>query len=339
METPVKPIAPNTLHICSAAEALALLRKHGGHGNAAFMRSLADAVSDENNHITGTVGDFNNLIDRFEALGDYFDALRVCDFALKIYPRSATLLAITLNTCARSGADGETYLAAAESLGRENWNEPRLFKDAAEYCRTRALCCPPEQTEAYFEKALSVCRDFQRIFPLDERGYMKEASVLLDKNRTADAENVLRRVIFEKITANGRPQPLNAASCCKLYLTEILKKSLKYDLILRIAQKGLSFSAAEQNSEHMGYFSYRLALAKTALVIESDYRNKADIEEALTCCQRAFDLVTFQSYADDLKRCYVQLCENPQNPIDLKTHRLVKHVLNTTETASAPTQN
>ena len=144
METPVKPIAPNTLHICSAAEALALLRKHGGHGSAAFMRSLADAVSDENNHITGTVGDFNNLIDRFEALGDYFDALRVCDFALKIYPRSATLLAITLNTCARSGADGETYLAAAESLGRENWNEPRLFKDAAEYCRTRALCCPPE---------------------------------------------------------------------------------------------------------------------------------------------------------------------------------------------------
>ena len=264
METPVKTIAPNTLHICSAAEALALLRKHGGHGNAAFMRSLADAVSDENNHITGTVGDFNNLIDRFEALGDYFDALRVCDFALKIYPRSATLLAITLNTCARSGADGETYLAAAESLGRENWNEPRLFKDAAEYCRTRALCCPPEQTEAYFEKALSVCRDFQRIFPLDERGYMKEATVLLDKNRTADAENVLRRVIFEKITANGRPQPLNAANCCKLYLTEILKKSLEYDLILRIAQKGLSFSAAEQNSEHMGYFSYRLALAKTA---------------------------------------------------------------------------
>ena len=156
METPVKPIVQNTLHICSAAEALALLRKHGGHGNAAFMRSLADAVSDENNHITGTVGDFNNLIDRFEALGDYFDALRVCDFALKIYPRSATLLAITLNTCARSGADGETYLAAAESLGRENWNEPRLFKDTAEYCRTRALCCPPEQTEAYFEKALSV---------------------------------------------------------------------------------------------------------------------------------------------------------------------------------------
>lgn len=128
METPVKTIAPNTLHICSAAEALALLRKHGGHGSAAFMRSLADAVSDENNHITGTVSDFNNLIDRFEVLGDYFDALRVCDFALKIYPRSATLLAITLNTCARSGADGETYLAAAESLGRENWNEPRLLK-------------------------------------------------------------------------------------------------------------------------------------------------------------------------------------------------------------------
>ena len=116
METPVKTIAPNTLHICSAAEALALLRKHGGHGSAAFMRSLADAVSDENNHVTGTVGDFNNLIDRFEVLGDYFDALRVCDFALKIYPRSATLLAITLNTCARSGADGEKYLAAAVGI-------------------------------------------------------------------------------------------------------------------------------------------------------------------------------------------------------------------------------
>lgn len=108
------------------------------------------------------------------------------------------LLAITLNTCARSGADGETYLAAAESLGRENWNEPRLFKDAAEYCRTRALCCPPEQTEAYFEKALSVCYDFQRIFPLDERGYMKEATVLLDKTapqtpKTSCAASFLRK--------------------------------------------------------------------------------------------------------------------------------------------------
>ena len=162
---------------------------------------------------------------------------------------------------------------------------------------------------------------------------MKEATVLLDKNRTADAENVLRRVIFEKITANGRPQPLNAANCCKLYLTEILKKSLEYDLILRIAQKGLSFSAAEQNSEHMGYFSYRLAL-----VIESNYRNKADIEEALTCCQRAFDLVTFQLRRDDAL-FFASVCENPQNPIDLKTHRLVKHVLNTAETASVPTQN
>lgn len=297
METPVKTIAPNTLHICSAAEALALLRKHGGHGSAAFMRSLADAVSDENNHITGTVSDFNNLIDRFEVLGDYFDALRVCDFALKIYPRSATLLAITLNTCARSGADGETYLAAAESLGRENWNEPRLFKDAAEYCRTRALCCPPEQTEAYFEKALSVCRDFQRIFPLDERGYMKEATVLLDKNRTADAENVLRRVIFEKITANGRPQPLNAANCCKLYLTEILKKSLEYDLILRIAQKGLSFSAAEQNSEHMATSATVWRSPKQRLSLKAITAIRPILKKRLTCCQRAFDLVTFQSYA------------------------------------------
>ena len=128
METPVKTITPNTLHICSAAEALALLRKHGGHGSAAFMRSLADAVSDENNHITGTVGDFNNLIDRFEALGDYFDALRVCDFALKIYPRSATLLAITLNTCARSGADGETYLAAPAPCAARRSRPKRILK-------------------------------------------------------------------------------------------------------------------------------------------------------------------------------------------------------------------
>lgn len=189
METPVKTIAPNTLHICSAAEALALLRKHGGHGSAAFMRSLADAVSDENNHITGTVGDFNNLIDRFEVLGDYFDALRVCDFALKIYPRSATLLAITLNTCARSGADGETYLAAAESLGRENWNEPRLFKDAAEYCRTRALCCPPEQTEAYFEKALSVWRSPKQRSSL--KAITAIRPILKKRSRAASARSTL----------------------------------------------------------------------------------------------------------------------------------------------------
>ena len=92
------------------------------------MRSLADAVSDENNHITGTVGDFNNLIDRFEALGDYFDALRVCDFALKIYPRSATLLAITLNTCARSGADGETYLPQPKASGAKTGTNRGFLK-------------------------------------------------------------------------------------------------------------------------------------------------------------------------------------------------------------------
>lgn len=339
METPVKTIAPNTLHICSAAEALALLKSHGGHGKAAFMRLLTDAVLDENNHVTGTTGDFNNLIDKYENLGDYYDALRICDFALKIYPRSATLLSIVLNTCSRSGADGERYLQAAERIGRESWNEPRLFKNAAEYCRTRALCCPTEEADAYYEKALSYCRDFQRVFPLDERGCMEEATVLLDRNKTLEAELVLRRVIFEKIIVNNRPQPVNAVNCCKLYLSGILNNSVEYDLILRVAQKGLSFSASELGSFAMGYFSYRLALAKTALVIESDYRNKADIEEALTCCQRAFDLVTFQSYEDDLKRCYVQLCENPQNPIDLKTHRLVKHVLHSIETTSVPAKS
>ena len=324
----------NTLHICSAAEALALLKKNGGHGKADFMRLLADSVLDEANHVTGTAGDFNNLIDKYETFGDYCDALRICDFALKIYPRSTPLLSIALNACARSGADGEAYLRTAESIGRKNWNEPRLFKNAAEYCLTRALCCPMEESDACREQALSYCRDFQRVFPLDERGYMEEAAVLLSKNEIHKAEIVLRRVIFEKITVDDCPQSVNAVNCCKLYLSDILNNSVEYDLILRIAQKGLSFSAAELGSFAMGYFSYRLALAKTALVIAGDYRNKADIEEALTCCQRAFDLVTFQSYEDDLKRCYVQLCENPQNPIDLKTHRLVKHVLHSVETVS-----
>ena len=189
METPVKTIAPNTLHICSAAEALALLRKHGGHGSAAFMRSLADAVLDENNHITGTVGDFNNLIDRFEALGDYFDALRVCDFALKIYPRSATLLAITLNTCARSGANGEPYLAAAESLGRENWNEPRLFKDAAEYCRTRALCCPPSRIPSTWATSATVWRSPKQRSSL--KAITAIRPILKKRSRAASARSTL----------------------------------------------------------------------------------------------------------------------------------------------------
>ena len=122
-------------------------------------------------------------------LGDYFDAFRVCDFALKIYPRSATLLAITLNTCARSGADGETYLTAAESLGRENWNEPRLFKDAAEYCRTRALCCPPEQTEAYFEKALSVWRSPKQRSSL--KAITAIRPILKKRSRAASARSTL----------------------------------------------------------------------------------------------------------------------------------------------------
>ena len=41
---------------------------------------------------------------------------------------------------------------------------------------------------------------------------MKEATVLLDKNRTADAENVLRRVIFE----NHRKRPPAALKRRKL---------------------------------------------------------------------------------------------------------------------------
>ena len=99
------------------------------------------------------------------------------------------MLAITLNTCARSGADGETYLAAAESLGRENWNEPRLFKDAAEYCRTRALCCPPEQTEAYFEKALSVWRSPKQRSSL--KAITAIRPILKKRSRAASARSTL----------------------------------------------------------------------------------------------------------------------------------------------------
>ena len=95
----------------------------------------------------------------------------------------------------------------------------------------------------------------------------------------------------------------------------MLKSSNDYDLIIKVATKGLVATATDEDSAKFGYFVYRIALAKDALVVDSGFDNRDKVKEALAWYQNAFDSATPNRRKKSAQR-YLFIRQNSRNPID-----------------------
>lgn len=285
-------------------------------GAGKYFRKAARSALDSGNNVFGTADDFFNYIGSYLNAGDYFTALELSRRALELYPYNVDLISAALQAavgCAEFDACAE-LLERARRIPQKIWNW-RLFVFTIEYYQARLYSCDPTCIGNVLNDALAVAHDYQRCLPLDERGYDKEAELLLYANRVGEAKAVLERAIFGKVTlADGTTASLVAPQCCVTMLDDVLGDSTDYEFIARVARRGTRNTAQDQPSASIGYFVYREALALDALVCDAaderdGFRNGERVRNALVAYRCAYGMLEgCPVFRTTIERRYSLLC-------------------------------
>ena len=289
----------------------------GQHGGGRYFRDAAEYVLDPANNVYGTANEFFNFITSYLTGGDYFTALKLCQRALALYPYDADLVATAFQAASGCGRFEvcERMLEVANRIPKKCWNW-RSFVFIIDYYQAFLAACDPERVDEVLEQALAVARDYQRYLPTDERGYNKEAELLLFANRKAEAQRVLEHAIFGKVLLeSGEAVSLVAPQCCVTMLDKVLDESTDYKLIAKVAQRGVRNTAQAQPSANIGYFVYREALALDAIVCDADdvregFRNVERVRDALLAYRCAYRMLkNRRAYTSTIEKRFAILCD------------------------------
>ena len=244
------------------------------------FKAVAEYVTDRANEVYGTPEEFHNLLNSYLGAGDYKHALAIGEYALTFYAYDIDILADTIQAAGGSSsfAKGYQLIETAEKIDKKYWGW-RPFLMIGQFYITALSNCHPDEYDAIYTKGFAITREYIKHLPLDERGYNLQAKYYLLKSNRAKARAVLETAIYEKIRdADGQGHYIAAPQCCITMIDEILKDTTEYEKIILIAKKGVQFTAQEQPSARLGYFVYRSALARDALIVLGNYGNKQTIQ-------------------------------------------------------------
>lgn len=278
-----------------------------------LCRHMVEWIADPENEVTGEVDDYYRLVSAAHESMDYLSAVRIAEIGLDKYPYSVDLLAMAVWDSGKSGFfdKGETWLQQLEEIGRQYWNWGP-YRYAVEMLRAEMSQTVGPEREQLEKRVLQMCDDFIAAFPRNDRAHNAKAEVLIALNRLEDAKQVLQNAIFNAVDGEN---PILAPQCCVTYLEDLLQSSNDYDLIIKVATKGLVATATDEDSAKFGYFVYRIALAKDALVVDSGFDNRDKVKEALAWYQNAFDSASPARRKKAAQR-YLFIRQNSRNPIN-----------------------
>lgn len=253
-----------------------------------LCRQMVDWIADPENEVTGEADDYYRLVSAARKSSDYLSAVRIAEIGLMKYPYDIDLLAYASLVAGKAGdfAKGEAFLAQMEQIDRKYWDWAS-YRYAVDMLRAEMNQVIGSERDQLVERILQLCDTFIADFPTEDRAYNLKAEVLISVNRMDDAKQVLQKAIFNTESSTGTL--IQVPLCCVTYLDYLLKSSNDYDLIIKVATKGLVATATDDDSAHFGYFIYRIALAKDAQVVASGFDNRDKVLEALAWYQNAFD--------------------------------------------------
>lgn len=307
-------VSSEGMYIASIREAEAMVDTNPTGKNLA---SVAAYVSNPDNKVYGKPAEFHNLLTSYLIVGDYYHALEIGKYGLTMYPYDIDILADSIQAAggAAQYEAGYSLIETAAKINKQYWNW-RLFLMIAEFYKIQLPRCNPDEYEAVYSKGFKVIEDYMRYLPCDERAYNEQAEYYIMKNNTMAARTVLEKAIYDEIEdVDGTKCHLVAPQCCLTLIDAILGHTTEYEHIVEVADKGVQFTAQEQPSARMGYFRYRSAMAKDAIICRDQYKNKQTIQEALREYQCAFDLNSDSQYGKTIQERYAALSQNSQNPV------------------------
>lgn len=308
------------LYFASVNDARMQLDRHSIIGNKQFGLKVAEYITDDSNTVYGNPDQYHNLITSYLREGDYLNALRISEHALKRFPTSVDLLANAIHAASNQGNTeaAKQYIAKAKAVPMKFWTW-RLFHFAIEAYKNTMNQCPPDQIDQYHAEAIELAKAYQKTMPMDERGYNQEAELLLMFNDVASARKLLENLLNQGIEVNGIYKHLVASQCCVTMLDRILEDTHEYDEIIRIANRGIQDTAQELPSSHIGYFVYRMALALDAKAVSNQY-HPDQVNQALQNYQCAYELNEGRPhYLSTIRTRYTILARHSKDPDIPKT--------------------
>ena len=294
------------MFVSSVQEANQLLLQHSGSSDAPYRRRLIDYITDPEHGVFASCDVYHNfLMDMFRQ-GEYFLALKVCDYVLTLAPQNRDILGDALKACGESCQfdRGDHYIRIAQTIPTSNWSY-RLFLYCIDFLSEK-LNAYPGDVETY-EQAKALAKEFIKYFPYDEHGYNQYAELLITMNKRDEAVADLKRSIMEiQPDPNNRRSALICAQCC-LTLLNLLDDSNDYNHIISVCDTGLRHTTQEQPSANVGYFMYRKALALDAKAHQEEFRAPDTLIQAMNCYQTAYDLNQDRSYARTIEKRFAIL--------------------------------
>ena len=252
--------------------------------------------------IVGKADNYHNLSVVISQADDYYTAYLIVEKGLAQFPYNIDLLAdaIYYGSNARQYKKCEEYILTLRSRPFAHWNW-RAFSFLINYYLAKPDWT--EQTDELFsftEEALFVAKAFQEVWPAEEKAYISEYKVRMErekyyrvkesgdeaKKEKENAENALKRAID-----SGR---FSAVQCCLRY-ADLLFEEQRYKDVIDICNQALQYGES-QPSAKLGYFLYLSGLSKDILIHrEQAYEDVDRVKDAFTDYVAAFRNYNYSS--------------------------------------------
>lgn len=240
--------------------------------------SLIAAAVLKNSNVYGKAAEYHNLGAELARQDDYFNAYSIVKLGLdRQYPNDIDLLAdaIHYGSCCGQIQECEKFKVRLKARPRGAWNW-RAFTFLIDYLKEQAEQAPAEEIMQILDEALKLCEEYQRVLPLEEKGYIAEAEVRKlrqrymrdseDRNAVlqADDEYEKAKMVLKRALDNDS---IVAVQCALCY-ADMLFEERQYDETIRVCQQALAY-VETQPSARIAYFKYLSALCKEAKIRES----------------------------------------------------------------------
>lgn len=316
------------IFVTSVLEAQSLLQRHRGPLYARYRARLLDFIIDPENKVYGDSSTYHNLVMALFRMEDYLAAIKVCRYALNIYPYNLDLLGDLIRACGDCGQweMGDSYLKlVCEKIPQKLWNW-RLFLYATDYMENKVQAFPGDET--IYQEAYKLAESYKQTLPWDEHSYNRIAKLKLLHNERQDAIDFLRNAILSpRSDSSSGGTRLVAATCC-ITLLDILDDSTDYGLIIEICDAGLRNTTQEQPSANIGYFIYRKALAQDAQILQDLEQRRGSqpnvnaIKDVLETYRTAYRLNQDRDYGRTIELRYAVLQAMVPNAEPLRRYPL-----------------
>lgn len=233
--------------------------------------------------LAGSEADYHNLSVEFSKKNSDVYAATIAALGVETYPMSTDLLADLIKYSQEIG-DSESCKAGLKQLNeidRQYWTW-RTFVFVIDYLKdSLSYSSSLDEYKKNAEEAIDYINDFKKYIPYEERAYVAEAELCLNRS---DQQGALDTLL------DGIKKVAIAPQCC-MKLADLYLERGEYANVEKYARKGILAALQDQPTVSVGYLYYLLALAMDAKRIQNRQSGQVlgsnDVQDIVNAYQTA----------------------------------------------------